>query len=66
VTQFAHSRAIEAPLTIFVGSNAFVEPALSVAITHTQSRAENVASWSELVRTNVSASIGLRAGYTFL
>ena len=54
VTRLAHSGAIEAPLTIFVSPNAFVEPALSVAITHTQSRAENV-----------GASIGLRAGYTF-
>jgi hypothetical protein len=65
VTQFAHSGAIEAPLTIFVGSNAFVEPALSVAITHTQSRAENVGSAADLARTNVSASLGLRAGYAF-
>lgn len=64
-TRLAHIGAIEAPLTVFVSPNAFVEPTLSLAITHERQRAERNMASGELVRTSVSGAVALRAGYRF-
>lgn len=65
VLRISHSGAIEAPLSVFISPHAFVEPALSVSLTHTQEHIELGSMSADLARTYVTAGAAIRAGYWF-
>lgn len=65
VLRLSHSGAIEAPLSIFITPRAFIEPTLSVSLTHTEEHIELGSTRVDLSRTYVSAGAVMRAGYCF-